>query len=59
MPHGRGLERRRRDEREQVRRLGECLGRAPERFLELVPHRGEVERERRRPPFDRADELSV
>ncbi len=35
--HGRGLERRRRDDREQVRRVRERLGRAPQCLLELVP----------------------
>ena len=57
VPHRRRLERRRRDEREQVSRVGERLRRASQRLLQLVPHRGQVERERRRPSLDHPDEL--
>ena len=53
----RDVDRGRRDEREQAGRLGERLGRLLERGLELVAHRGEIERERRRAPLDRVDEL--
>ena len=45
----------RRDEREQPRHLAEHLGRRLQRRLDLAPHRGQVERETRRPrllPFE-------
>ena len=46
--HGRRLERRRGDEREQARGLRERLGRLLERGLELAARGREVERERAR-----------
>ena len=55
--HRGGPERGRRDEREQARRLGQRLGGAAERCLELLPDRGDVEPERLGTTVDRADEL--
>ena len=46
---GRGLERRRRDEREQPRHLRQHLGRRLERLLDLGARGGQVERELGRP----------
>ena len=48
VPHRFRLQRRRRDEREQARRLGEHLGRRLQRRLDLPPRLGQVEIERRR-----------
>ena len=53
---GRGLERRRRDERDQARHPGEHLGRRLERRLDLAARLGQVQREARAaaPPGARA-----
>ena len=41
-----GIDRRRRDDREQVRHLGERLGRDPHRLVDLAPHQRERQRRR-------------
>ena len=55
----RRLERRRRHEREQLRRLGERLGGAPQRLLDLVAHRAQIDAEARGTPFERSTSSSA
>ncbi len=57
VPDRRGLERRRGDEREEARRVGEHVGRRPERLLDLVAHRAKLDAEGVRATLERVDEL--
>ena len=57
VPDRRGLERRRRDEREQPRRVREHVGRRAQRLLDLVAHRAKVDAEPVGSPLERVDEL--
>ena len=57
MPHVRGLERRRRDEREQPRHLRQHLGRRLQRRLDLGARRREIEREGGRLRLELAEQL--